>query len=486
MTVPSTTTLPRILFAAGLLAIFGGFGISYGVIHSECKVTYCPAESGERQDMTLDVIYVYYAYLLGASIALYFLRRHEKPDSILRTRPSLSLFGTRFHLPFSLGELLFVLGALAIAAWKFTIFYKYYFKNGVKPGKGQTWQRAFWNSMTHVNGNPLDVMIGFTMLPISRHSPLATLLGVPFDGAIRIHRFMGYGTFAWAVFHASSFFTKIANQDRNFKGALFNIGKSNLKFESWRDCLGFIAFSCFVIGFIPSLPWIRRRHFNTFYVLHGFMLLMIMFAILHSQSTFFFVIPGLILWSVDLTLRATAWFTPTHISSITHEPCGYLRLDITTRTPFFYTPAQYAFLSIPSISRVEYHPYSLCGRNGDSGLTVLLDPAGKRDGEWTSKLAKTLLASADAAGTPKGAKTTLPASVGTKAHFEGPFGCLSFSPVEMDAVVCFVSGTGLAPALAVARAVVDAVVRVGEVKRKQVVVYWSVRREGGERLSLIQ
>ncbi|KAJ3054552.1 hypothetical protein HK097_001530 [Rhizophlyctis rosea] len=362
----------------------------------------------------------------------YFIRQSPRLDKFFRARPSLRLRSKRLHSPFSVGELTIIICVTALALWKFSYFFQSYFKNGIKPSKTSTWRYAMFNLLGHASGHPLDVLLGFVMLPISRNSILGTHLRIPFDAALKFHRLAGWGMLVWALFHGSAYLGKIAN---------------NPSTTLWNDL--------FKLNVAPS-----KRVFKSYLTLFGALSLNI-----------YFMLPGLILWIVDLTIRSQSWFNcnKTTIQSARLEANGLLRIDISSPTIQTYLPSQYVFLNISAVSKLEFHPYSVCSKPNSSTITLLMDPGKFGEGEWTKKTA--LLAKAGGLE-------------GLGCKIEGPFGCLGFDLNRVDKVLCFVSGTGIVPALGIARHVLDSCVSLDG--KCQVVVYWSTRVVGCGQISLIQ
>ncbi|KAJ3033293.1 ferric/cupric-chelate reductase [Rhizophlyctis rosea] len=471
-------TLDNIVLATGVFALAGGLGSSYAIVkHGTCYVGLCIEMSpGNRQDMHLIALYVFYAFLFLSAVSIYIIRQTPRLDKFFRTRPSIKIGKSRLHAPLSVGELTICACAMAIALWKFSYFFMSYFSNGIRVNKNSTWRFSMFNLLGHASGHPMDLLLGFVMLPISRNSVLGTHLKIPFDAALKFHRLAGWGMLIWGLFHGSVYMGKIYNNpNTTLWNDLFklNIDPAKKSFKSYMTLFGAIALVCFILAAVPALPFLRRRFFNVFYVMHGFMLLMILAACMHSSTNMYFMLPGLILWAVDLTIRSTSWWSNKHtkITNATIEPNALLRLDITSPTIKTYLPTQYVFLNIPTISALEFHPYSVCSKPNSNTITLLLDPKDFSPKEWTRKVERLVV--------EKGKGI-----VGERVKLEGPFGWLGFELNEVDRVVCFVSGTGVVPALGIVRHLMDGMVDLdGKVK---IVVYWSTRVRGCGEISLIQ
>lgn len=78
--------------------------------------------------------------------------------------------------------------------------------------------------------------------------------------------------------------------------------------ENPRIRVGLVAWGALVVIFITSLRIVRRRGFEVFYYLHFVFLVFVGGALYHATSAFEFLLPGLILWVVDRTVRCYGSF----------------------------------------------------------------------------------------------------------------------------------------------------------------------------------
>ncbi|KAJ3021737.1 hypothetical protein HKX48_007906 [Thoreauomyces humboldtii] len=469
------------MFILGFVALVGGFGVSISMIMKDpkCRVSSCLDKpiGSPRNHMVIVCVSIYYAYLLAMVLSLFVIRRNQSLDAWFRQR--LSLPGTLFlrkasqrvHLPLSIGEFTFLITATMLLLWEFAYFTHFYFKPA--PSRPGSKLAAFFNKFTHSTGHPLNVFIGFVLLPVSRNSPIATFLRIPFDGALRVHRIMGNGMFAWTMVHFLSYIIKLSPKGGSaYSADLFGINSPFEDLGDYMDLFGLLAAISFTIGFLAALPWVRRRHYNLFLFLHIFMLIMIVFAILHSDTNFYYCVPGVILWVADLVLRFFARRRKTEmaIERVTKEETGFLRLDIQTSKFFKFKPGQYVFLNIPSISALEYHPFSIAASTVSSPtsgqLSFLIAPSW-RTSEWTSRIESRFVKDASAQ-----------LAEAAPIVVEGPFGHCGFDVMSVDVVACFVSGTGVAPAFGVACYIADQIALASESKKKppkKVLIFWSTR-----------
>lgn len=86
------------------------------------------------------------------------------------------------------------------------------------------------------------------------------------------------------------------------------------------------------------------------------------------MSNALFILPGVFMYMLDLLLRTTRyWTTSSKTISVIHldEKMSMLHLD----KKFNYKAGQYAFILIPSLSFLQWHPYSISSAPQESTIT---------------------------------------------------------------------------------------------------------------------
>ncbi|KAK9687967.1 hypothetical protein K7432_014573 [Basidiobolus ranarum] len=414
---------------------------------------------------------VFYIWVLGAIFIL----------AGLRTKPSLHRF---FHkktgiASMSRGEIVFMLSCAALVMFNL-IFYLFesdrLLNTPVYTKRNLPVPRKIAIYATQVTGKVLDVSMGVIMLITAKNSALQTLFGISFENTLRAHRWMGYLYALMAVIHTVVYIVYTAQYRKvsDLISVLFYGSKNSATHDhapgwgegNWMVTMGTYAVILLIPVILSSLPIVRRKFFNTFYVTHFLVFFSMVFACLHAASDFYYIIPGLGIYLVDLLLRIVALNRHTSVVKATKEPTGHVRVDFLW--PEHLTKNiqghQWVFVNAPQISKLEWHPYSLAQGSGAEIGTVFFLPKDSNVNEWENKFAQLLL----------NTETEVKISV------DGPFGGLSFKLEQMDYLICFVSGTGLPPAISLAyQALVES-------STTKVRIFWSVRQQRANEVSILQ
>jgi len=294
-------------------------------------------------------------------------------------------------------------------------------------------------------GHMACVNITLIMLPISRNSIFSLLFGCSYERMINFHRQIARPLLATVYAH---FVTMLA-----LHGNAILTSVDPIKFGSnARD--GFFAMILF--SFVVLVAWepIRRRCYTAFRVAHivGAPVAFI-FSMLHSVHLRWYMIAPLVLWGLDQLVR---FGRPLLAYSVALEetrvlPAGkkgsrvsHLKVRVKGFSPAF-EPGSYVFLYMPSVSLIEWHPFSISSHpagtsfNPDAGTLLsfhILDTGAR---SFTSRLADQLEA---ASGSPAALETL------TKGMLiDGPYGRLSLDIRRYHTVVLTCGGVGCTPML---------------------------------------
>ncbi|KAJ3031088.1 hypothetical protein HDV00_008511 [Rhizophlyctis rosea] len=254
----------------------------------------------------------------------------------------------------------------------------------------------------------------------------------------------------------------------------------------WLITMGTLSVFFLLLLVTTAIPYIRRNNFNLFYYTHFFSIPALLFAWLHAPSDFYYCIPGLIVYFTDVVLRFRNERKTGVVLNVRKEKCGYLRVD-------FAWPEEkggkidggvagkWVFVQVREVSRFEWHPYSLANGVESEVGTLLLKPDEEvgREKEFESRLARVLCERLEG---------VVEERVGIKIGIDGPFGEMSFIPEDQDYIVCFVAGTGLAPAIAILRQWIARREQLSSADANGLPLHliWTLKESGGEDVPLLK
>lgn len=170
-----------------------------------------------------------------------------------------------------------------------------------------------------LTGHLADVTMGMVLLPVSRHSALASFFKLSPTTIYTFHMTQAYVLFGLVITHGSLYaaWAALYNQNQDlFRHILPALNPTYLYNEVWpgnMSTLGIWRASLIFTGstsslimlamFFTSFPIIRRKHFNLFYFTHLLGILAVVILCLHASTMFYCTIPGLSMWLLDWSMR---------------------------------------------------------------------------------------------------------------------------------------------------------------------------------------
>ena len=235
-------------------------------------------------------------------------------------------------------------------------------------------------------------------------------------------------------------------------GGLYIIRSGICVLDDPANQYGAAAVAMFTLASMLSVQWVRRHYFEVFRAAHWLFLPAFAAATLHEGSTMLYAGAPLLLWAYDRVrrfLRSRVDWKPTARTSAFQVQPGassatFLELTVPDAVRnsggFKYTAGQFCFVNVPSISRWEWHPFSLTSapsQTASSG-TIAFAVKGAGKGSWTQRLLERC----------RGDGGALPPTV---VHVDGPHGgSLSERLHRYRHVVLVAGGIGATPLLSIA------------------------------------
>ncbi|KAJ3103956.1 hypothetical protein HDU96_009088 [Phlyctochytrium bullatum] len=249
--------------------------------------------------------------------------------------------------------------------------------------------------------------------------------GSQYHVAIRYHIGLGYACLFMETFH-SVYYLIVYAIDNTFADSMF----------PWRTAMGywngagFISWVALVIMSATSVFKVRRWSYRLFYWSHQFYIVFILFSLMHYYVGWYVFVGPLLYFIHDRVSPHLRMHRrqKAHLRTLTPST---LRMDIPLSTlPSHlrvdsFAPGDWVNLCIPSISRLNWHPFSIAGLPSSTNPTLTL--VVKSRGAWTQQLHA--LASA---GVP------------IDVRIEGPFGARGTSYLGHRHLVVVAGGTGMA------------------------------------------
>ncbi|WOG88602.1 hypothetical protein DCAR_0207837 [Daucus carota subsp. sativus] len=323
----------------------------------------------------------------------------------------------------SLTELSFLIIFLALLLWSFSTylhvgFGKITHKSAAKEGE-KMWEAKLESAAKRL-GFMGNLCVAFLFYPVTRGSSLLPVFGLTSESSVKYHIWVGHITMTFLSAHGVCYilFWALTNQlSEMLKWA--KVGVAN--------AAGELALLSGLLMWLTTFPRIRRKFFELFFYTHYLYIPFIFFFVIHVGISYACImLPSFYLFIIDRYLRFLQSRQGVRLVSARVLPC------------LSYTPTSIMFLNVPSISKMQWHPFTISSSSSlePETLSVII----KGEGSWSRKLFQTL---------------SSPSSL-DRLHvsIEGPYGPASTSFSRHDELVMVSGGSGITPFISIFRELV--------------------------------
>ncbi|ONK58795.1 uncharacterized protein A4U43_C09F16720 [Asparagus officinalis] len=304
-------------------------------------------------------------------------------------------------------------------------------------------------------GSLSEACLALLLIPVLRGMALFNICGIQFEASIRYHIWIGNAIMFFSVLHGTIIMCVWGS-----KHSLW------MEITRWQRTgrvylAGAITLGILVIIWITSLPQLRRKNFQFFYLTHHFYALFLIFFLLHAGAGhFYLVFSGVLLFALDKILRVIQSRRTTCLISARILPCEAVELTLPKDPCMQYNPTSTLFVKIPSISNFQWHPFSITSSSNmeDDRLSLLI----KCQGSWTNSLYHKLKSIGDS--TSDDVKNFAVA-------VEGPYGPMNFPYHRYDSLILIAGGSGITPFLSILQDVASRNGRMNNYCKKVQLIY---------------
>ena len=227
---------------------------------------------------------------------------------------------------------------------------------------------------------------------------------------------------------------------------------------------GIGTFLLIIVIVLTSIPILRRRAYNTFYYFHLFCSMSIFIgASVHASTDFYLLFPGLVLYIIDLGMRAFSGDTSgSHKkvkAMIENAGADWYRITLAQwekslandgdaiepsneKAVVMGDPLRHYYINIPTVSKLQNHAFTAAiPSSSKSGPVFLFQRSGGRkqkrlDKEWTWKFGALVPNTRD--------------TVELDLRLEGPYASSDTQYKTASHILCIVGGTGMTGAYSLA------------------------------------
>ncbi|KAL6056740.1 FAD-binding FR-type domain-containing protein [Balamuthia mandrillaris] len=281
-------------------------------------------------------------------------------------------------------------------------------------------------------GTACTVTLALLVLPVAKNSILYFLFGLPFERGIKYHRWLSLFFMVPVTLH----------------GVLAR-GMHVDVFEYSMNLTGFIAWLAYCFILITSFELLRRSCFELFFYCHFAFVVFCVFVALHDICTLVAMIPGLLMYAVDVLFRLARYFTSrsTRTLSITtfandNNNNSTVRLEM--KKKFNFNAGQWVLVNIPSISWHQWHPFSISSAPQQPTMTLHI----KDSGGWTHRLVERLKQQQEEEDDEENKGNKQKQQL-LRLKVDGPWGKTAISYSRYKTVAIFAAGAGVTPMISI-------------------------------------
>lgn len=292
--------------------------------------------------------------------------------------------------PFGYGELLFqfvLLGGNVALFWYGWVYERQYLP---VPGSPYTFDTVLEISGI-VFGYSCVFNMAFLLLPSTRNCAWMDFVGIAYTNGVKYHRWLGVLTLVTGIAHAVPFYWWWGRQGTLWTNSLpcFDCALDYLSpgYAVWFNVFGELSLLFLLLVGATSIPYVRRRMFETFYYTHHLYILGVVFAVMHWVTIIWWLLPSLVLYLISRSVSTWNAMQPVQVLELTSLPDDIIKIVLARSTDLEggeFQIGQFVYLNVPAISRLQWHAFTIASapRSSPATFTILL----KSLGDWTKDL----------------------------------------------------------------------------------------------------
>ncbi len=253
---------------------------------------------------------------------------------------------------------------------------------------------------------------------------------IPIDESVEFHKLVGQVMFGFAIAHTIAHFLNYTTLPVRFAQSLFGT-KAGLS--------GFLLLLVFIVMWVTAQAPIRKGgKFALFYIAHMGYVLWFALALVHGPVFWQWVLLPVVGFAIELVIRAQNTKEPAYVVNASLLPSKVLGLEIARPQSFHYQPGDYLFVKCPSISKYEWHPFTI---SSAPEISDVLSVHIRSVGSWTGKLYQ-IFRDQREQWIRSGSSNLEP---GVQVYLDGPYGTPSTHIFESKYAILIAAGIGVTP-----------------------------------------
>ncbi|EYU32156.1 hypothetical protein ABFS82_02G166300 [Erythranthe guttata] len=327
-------------------------------------------------------------------------------------------------------EVAFFIMFIALLVWSFATYMRINFAT-ITPNTAAKKGQLVWEVKLDRTSDWLAIVgnIAFVFLffPVTRGSSVLPLFGLTSEGSVKYHIWLGHIVMTLFTAHSFGYVVYWASVRKLHK-------LLEWKKTGFSAIAGELSLVAGLVLWATTFPRIRRKMFEVFFYTHHMYIPFVVFFILHVGINYTTtMLPGFFLFLIDRYLRFLQSRSNVRLLSARVLPCQAVELNFSKTTGLRYSPTSIIFLNVPTISKMQWHPFTVSSSSSleSDKLSVII----KGEGKWSNKLYQMLSSSIDR----------------LDVSTEGPYGPTSTDFLRHELLVMVSGGSGVTPFISIIR-----------------------------------
>lgn len=320
--------------------------------------------------------------------------------------------------------------------------------------------------------------MAFLLLPVTHNCAWMEFFNISYANGVKLHRWVGYATVITGVVHTGGYWVKWLRDGTFTKNQTpcihCDLGDDTTGYYAWFNFFGLLSVLALLLMIPTSLPVVRRKLYEWFYISHWVLFLVsVFFAILHWAQIIWWILPAGLLFFISRAVSSWNGMTPVAVQSFSVVGAGeegtdeIVKVVLKRAAPgsspaspsYDYKVGNFVYLNVPHISKLEWHALTIASspKTSPTDVTLLIKPLG----DWSRQLLQYV----------KDCKTQ---GVAPLMYMDAFYGA-SLEMYEEYPTLCLVGGgVGVTPLLALLEDIAAKVRSEGKWSQR-VVFIWSIR-----------
>ncbi|KAJ3356579.1 hypothetical protein HDU91_005523 [Kappamyces sp. JEL0680] len=275
---------------------------------------------------------------------------------------------------------------------------------------------------------------------------------IPFEENLYFHRWTAYSMVLFALIHTNAHYVNMFTVQYQLPAAKLGLAWE-IHYTQYAGVTGHIMLLICFLMYTSAKLNVKNKNFEIFWYTHHLFIPFYLLLFFHMKGCFvksidtaeckgygsnYGTIPFFCLYMAERLYRHYRGSLPTQLTKVIFHPGNTMELRF-EKESFKYKPGQYLFLNIPSISNLQWHPFTISSTPEEGFVSIHI----RLVGDWTKKAAEVLGCFKDGVSTKNAPRICV----------DGPYGAPAEDLYNYKVALLVGAGIGVTPAASLLKSV---------------------------------